>query len=110
MNMFSNNGKIPKSALILSNNTYQSDLLKFYRQCLTANANESLYAKLTKPHWNFTNKNFMLRWNELEHSAFQELIKHLCSEILIVPFDRAFPTRLYVDSNYAGMQATVVQD
>ena len=29
---------------------------------------------------------------------------------MVVPFDTALPTRLYVDSSYAGTQATVAQE
>ena len=84
--------------------------VQFNSKFLTGQAGEVSYPELTKPLRDLTKKNAKFRWTDEEESAFQELKKRLCSDRVVVPFDTALPTRLYVDSSYAGTQATVAQE
>ena len=52
-------------------------------------------------------ENAKFRWTEIENKAFNEFKRLLCSDRVVVPFDTSLPTHLYVDSLYAGTQATV---
>ena len=84
--------------------------VQFNSKFLTGQPGEISYPELTKPLRDLTKKNVKFKWTELEDSAFQELKKRLCSDRVVVPFDTALPTRLYVDSSYAGTQATIAQE
>ena len=65
------------------------------------------YPELTKPLQDITKKNVRFKWGDMEENSFEELKICLSSDRVVVSFDTTLPTRLYVDSSYAGTQATV---
>ena len=84
--------------------------VQFNAKFLTGMAGEASYPELTQPLRNLTKKHARFSWGSVEEEVFQELKKRLCSDRVVVPFDTSLDTRLYVDSSYAGTQATVAQE
>ena len=84
--------------------------VQFNSKFLTGKPGETSYPELTKPLRDLTKKNVKFKWGDIEENSFEELKKRLCSDRVVVPFDTTLPTRLYVDSSYAGTQATVAQE
>ena len=83
---------------------------QFNAKFLTGKPGEPSYPELTQPLRSLTKKYARFSWGDREEQAFQELKKRLCSDRVVVPFDTSLETRLYVDSSYAGTQATVAQE
>ena len=65
------------------------------------------YPELTKPLRVLTKKHAKFCLTQFQNDAFEELKKRFCSDRVVVLFDTSLLTRLYVDSSYAGTQATV---
>ena len=42
-------------------------------------------------------------------AAFKEIKRRLCSDRVLVPYDKSLNKRIYVDSSHIGTQATVAQ-
>ena len=83
--------------------------VQFNAKFMTGNKGEPSYPELTAPLRNLTKKNSRFKWTEIEETAFQKLKDRISSNSVVVPFDTKRETRLYVDSSFAGTQATVAQ-
>ena len=84
--------------------------VQFNAKFLTGKPGERSYPELTQPLRMLTRKHVRFSWGIKEEQAFQELKKRLCSDRVVVPYDTGLNTRLYVDSSFAGTQATVAQE
>lgn len=83
--------------------------VQFNAKFLFGRNGEKSYPELTKPLRDLTKKNSKFTWGQVQSQAFQQLKQRLCSNRVLVPYDTALPTRLYVDSSPIGTQATVAQ-
>jgi len=74
--------------------------VQFNAKFLGGETGEKSYPELTK-------KNAIFRWSNIEDAAFK--LFRLCSNRVLAPYETHRKTRLYVDSSFAGTQATVSQ-
>jgi len=84
--------------------------VQFNAKFLNGRPGEASYPELTEPLRKLTRKYIRFSWGEKQECSFQELKKRLCSDRVLVPFDTSLRTRVYVDSSFAGTQATVAQE